>query len=196
MTKPFRGELSRTPGATPIVQNNPSPVDHGLNGWSFDPSAVQGGTILPTAGQLHTARVRAVGSAVTAIQAYVTVAGATLTSGQCFAALFNDAGALLGAGAVTADQSTAWASTGLKDMALSVAQAVTPGAFYQVGFFFNGTTGPTLARGSNIAAALINAGIGAAPFRYGTANTGLTTAMPSNITGAAAGGNAWWIGLR
>lgn len=191
-----RQEISRTPGVIPVVQNNPSPTDHGLVGWSFDPALAQAGTLVPAAGVLNLARVRVLGSAVTAIQVYVTAGGATLTASQCLAAVFNDAGALLGAGAVTADQSTAWASTGLKDMALTVAQAVTPGAFYQIGLFYNGTTAPTLARASTVAAALNNAGMGSAPYRFSTANTGLTTAMPGSLGAQTAAANAWWVGVR
>lgn len=192
----MRAEVTRTPGSPMILANNPIPADHGLVGWSFDPAHAQAGTVLPTGGTLHLARVRAVSSAITAIQLYLTAGGGTLTAGRCFAAVFTDAGAILGAGAVTADQATAWATSGLKDMALTVAQSVTPNAFYQIGFFFNGTTGPAVARGSNLAATQINAGIGAAPFRYSTADTGLTTAMPGTLGTQTAAGNAWWVGLR
>jgi hypothetical protein len=50
---------------------------------------------------------------------FLDTAGSALTSGQqCFAALYSSSGTLL---SVTADQSTAWVSTGLRTMALATA---------------------------------------------------------------------------
>lgn len=184
--------IERVPGVTaaPAV---PQPGDHGLAGWTFDPAEMQGATILPTAGRLELARFRAAGSLITNILATVTVAGGTLTAGRNFAALYTDAGALL---AATADQATAWGTTGLKTMALTAPQVVTPGAFYRVGVFANGTTLPTLARAAvAFNAAALNAGMAAPTLRYASADTGLTTAMPANLGAQTAQATAWWFGL-
>lgn len=173
----------------------PAPIDHGSAGWTFDPADAQGGTILPTAGRLEVVRVRATGPLITNINLHVTVAGSTLTANQCLAALFTDAGTLLSA---TGNQATAWQSTGMKTMVLSAAQAVTPGQFYRIGFYANGTTLPTFARGAAVGAVgsdLINYGLSAPGLRFSTANTGLTTAMPGTLGAQTAAPVAWWAGL-
>lgn len=178
--------------AAPVI---PQPADQALAGWTFDPVDMQGGTILPTAGLLMLSRIKVNLAAVTGIMIYVTAGGSTLTASQNLAGLFNDQGAILGAGAVTADQATAWQSSGLKTMPLNVAQAVTPGAWYRVGLFANGTTLPTLGRASNLPADGINAGMSAPTLRYSTANTGLTTAMPGSLGAQTAASPAWWVAL-
>lgn len=185
-------DFERVSGA-PAASGVPQPSDHGLAGWTFDPTDVQGATILPTGGRLELARVRATSALITNILATVTVAGGTLTAGRNFAALYTDAGALV---ASTADQTTPWGTTGLKTMALSAPQAVTPGAFYRVGLFATGTTLPTFARGSvAFNAAALNAGMSGSVLRYSSADTGLTTAMPANLGAQTAQATAWWFGL-
>lgn len=170
--------------------------DHGIVGWTYDPAGVQAGTALPTAGLAQVARIRVLSSVVTNILVHVTTGGTSLTAGQCFAALYNDAGALLGGGAVTADQSTPWASTGLKTMALTVAQGVTTNAWYRVLMWFNGSAGPQLSRaGTGAIAALANVGMSAPTLRFSTADAGLTTAAPANIGAQTAAAIPWWVGL-
>lgn len=168
-----------------------------LAGWTFDPAMVQAGTILPTAGLANVARIRVLGNTVTNIHFHFTVAGSGLTAGQCFAALYNDAGALLGAGAITGDQAANWASGGFKTCALSVAQGVTPYAFYRVLWWANGSTMPTLSRAVNSSSAILNAGMTAPTLRYSSADTGLTTAasVPANIGAQTGTATAWWVGV-
>lgn len=173
--------------------------NHNLVGWTFDVAGVQAGTVQPTAGLAQVARIQVLGPVVTNIHFHLTAGGSALTAGQCFAALFNDAGALLGAGAVTgslhATGSGGWGDGGFKTCALSVAQGVTPYAFYKVFWWFNGTTGPTLSRAVNSSSAILNAGLSSPGFRYATADTGLTNAAPSNIGTQTGGATAWWVGL-
>lgn len=176
-------------------------TDHSLVGWSFDPADIQGGTILPTAGLLQAVRVRPLAPVVTNIDMYVTAGGSSLTTGQCLAGLFNAAGALLGAGAVTASAHSTgvagWGDAGAKRLPLSVAQAVTAYADYLVAFYAN-TAGtlPTFARAAALShGAALNAGMSAPTLRFSTANTGLTTAMPANVGAQTAVGTAWWVGL-
>lgn len=184
--------IERIPGVA-ISPAVPQPGDHGLAGWTFDPADVQGATILPTGGRLELARFRAASGLITNILATVTVAGGTLTSGRNFAALYTDAGALV---AATADQTTPWGTTGLKTMALTTPQTVVPGAFYWVGIYANGTTLPTLARGSvAFNGAALNSGMAAPVLRYSSADTGLTTAMPATLGAQTAQPTAWWFGL-
>jgi hypothetical protein len=173
------------------------PTDHGLGGWTFPTDSIQGGTILATAGLSYVVRLKAMGATITNILLHFTAGGATLTAGQCFASLHNDAGAILGSSAVTADQATNWASGGMKVMPLTVAQAVTPGNWYKIRFWFQGTTGPTLSRAVNSSSAITNAGLVAPNFRYGTADTGLTTSAlaPGTIGTITGGATAWWVAV-
>lgn len=171
------------------------PADHNLVGWTFDPIGVQAGTILGVAGVSHVVRIRAMSTSVTNILLHLTAGGTALTAGQCFASLHTDAGALL---ASTADQATAWASGGMKTMALTGGPvAVTRGAWYKVRWWFNGTTGPTISRGVNSSTAILNVGLAAASSRYATADTGLTTAAlaPTTIGTLTGGSTGWWVGL-
>lgn len=170
--------------------------DLGLVAHSFPAAQIQGGTIVPTAGLIHVVRVRALSAVAVNVELYVTTGGTSLTSGRNFAALYADNGGLLGAGAVTADQSTAWQSTGRKSMALSVGQGITANAWYRVAFFANGSVLPTFGRAAALdsSAAGIVGGL-SAPFRYSTADSGLTTTMPSNLGAQTAIGTAWWAAI-
>lgn len=182
-------------GPATAVSSTFTPADHGLVGWTDDVFGDQAGTLWGAAGTLHLARLKVTGSVVTNILFHFTAGGTTLTAGQCFAALYNDAGALLGAGAVTADQSTNWVGGGAKTCALTTPQAVTPGATYKVAWWWNGTTQPTMTRGLNSAAAITNVNLTAPNFRFGTADTGLTTTAPANIGTQTGGITAWWVGV-
>jgi hypothetical protein len=169
-------------------------ADQNLIGRSFNTAHVQAGTILPTAGLLNLVRVKLTSSIATNILIHLTVAGGTLTAGQCFAALYNSAGSLFGAGAVTADQAANWQSGGLKVMPLNVAQTVPVGYAY-VAFFANGVTLPTLSRGVNSSSAILNAGLSAPNFRYASADSGLTTTMPNSFGAQTGTATAWWVGV-
>jgi hypothetical protein len=179
----------------------PSPLDHGLVGWTWDPIHQQAGTVVPTAGLAHVVRIRALGPVVTNIHVHVTVAGSVLTANQCYMALYNDAGALLGAGAITASLhntgTNGWGDTGAKVHPLSTPQGVTTNAWYKVLFWYQGTTGPAFSRNTNAGSSMLNIGLTAGTARYATANSGLTTAgtVPANIGATSGGSTAWWVGL-
>lgn len=176
-------------------------ADHNLTGWTFDPIMVQGGTVLATAGLSYVFRIRALSTTITNIHVHLTAGGSSLTSGQCFASLHNDAGAILGAGAVTASLhstgSNGWGDGGYKTHPLTTPQAVTQYDWYRVRLWFNGTTGPTLSRALNSNTVIVNAGLSAPNFRYATADSGLTTsALAPGTIGTQTGANtAWWMGL-
>lgn len=178
--------------AGPVI----SPADHNLMGWTFPPDMVQGGTILPTAGLSYVVRVRAQTALITNLHLHLTAGGAALTN--AFMTLHTDAGVLVGAGAVSADQSAAWQSGGYKTVTLTTPQAVTPGNWYRVRFWVGAaTTLPTLSRGVNSSAAIANAGLAAPNLRFATADAGLTTAaLAPNTIGALNGGpTAWWVAM-
>jgi hypothetical protein len=109
----------------------------------------------------------------------ITTAGGTLTANQCFAGVWDANGALCG---LSADQSTAFALTGLTGIAL-VGGSGLPGApflvdtpYVYVGYWFNGTTGPFLSRTSIVDVGVVNGTIvvPTSQARAVTANAGLT----------------------
>lgn len=189
----------RTPGALAVgaagayVGLNWGPADHGYLTWAYDVAYSSGTAVaLATAGTIYTIRLHnPVARNVTNIVTYLSAAGSSLTSGQCFASLFRaDTGALLG---TTADQTTAWGTTGLKTMAISGGPVAAPAGDLIVGMWFNGTTGPAPFRTNGVA--LINAGLAAAASRWGTADTSRTTTAPSTLATIAAANTAYWAAL-
>ena len=164
-------------------------VDHGLQAWTFDPSNATGTYTLATGGTVYVVALKVNPRPISNIVVAVTTGGGTLTANQCLAGLYQN-GALL---ASTADQSGVWNSTGVKTMAL--ANSVTPlGGLVYAAFVFNGTTGPTLAAGAG-AQGVNNVALSAATSRYGTANTSVTTALPTTLGTVSALSQAPWVGL-
>lgn len=169
------------------------PADRGLLGWTQPPVVLTGSTAMPTAGLLSLRLIRRVRAApVTNIITYVGAAGTSLTAGQCFAALFRSNGSLV---AQTADQATAWASTGMKTMALAAGPHALDAGDYYVGAWFNGTTGPAFARSGTIFGALTNVGLAAPNFEMATTDAGVTTTAPSTFGTQTASVFEWWFAL-
>lgn len=169
------------------------PSDQGLKAWTGDPiNGFSNSTALPTAGLLNVMRLRISGpTTITNILVYVGTGGTTLTSGQCFAALYRaSAGTLI---AQTADQATAWASSGLKTMALSGGPYTVTSDVYAA-LWFNGTAGPQIARSTNLNAPFVNANM-TSSFRIASADTGVTTTAPSTLGTQTAVGTGWWVAL-
>ena len=127
---------------------------------------------------------------ITNLHVFVSSAGSTLTANQNFGALYDSSKNLL---AQTADQSTAWTSTGMKTMALSSAQAVAAGTIY-VALWANATTRPTF-RSSAVGSSSINGLLSAANAIWATADTGITTTAPSTLGAFSADTNARWVGV-
>lgn len=187
--------ISDVTGLAVALTQSIRPADHNFVGWTYPPGETpQAGFVVVTSGLSYVLRFRIFSTVVSNLFLHFTAGGTGLVAGQCFATLHNDAGASLGAGAVTADQSTAWATGGLKTMALTTPQAVTAGAWYKMRFWFNGTTGPTASRATSSSSALINAGLVAPNFRWATADSGLTTAAlaPTTIGTMTGGAVAIW----
>ncbi|MGA4942140.1 hypothetical protein [Streptomyces cinereoruber] len=172
-----------------------NPTDQGLISWTFDPATNITAQSALTSGQLYMVRL-AVRSAATVSTVVVPVgtAGSSLTAGQSLVGLYSSTGTLL---AQSADQSASWTSTGAKSVPLASPVSVTAG-YYVVGVMSNGTTPPSLLRGSNasIGAGFANIGLSTADSRFSTHGAGLT-ALPSSVsmgsrTPATA---AMWVGL-
>lgn len=176
-----------------IRANAPLPLDYGLLGWAYDPAAAGTNSVF-TGGVIQLARVpvRATRT-ITNIVLFVGTAGATLTAGSCWAGIYDASGNRLGQ---TADQASAWTSTGTKSMAISGGAITLNEGYYWVAFVATGTTIPAFLRASGVGGAAINTGLGASSTRFGTYGTSQTT-LPSTITLGSIGqsNNAWWAAL-
>lgn len=170
-----------------------APADRGWLAWTQPPHVLTAGSALTPAGTLQLRRLRRVPAAsATSIVTFLTAAGSGLTAGQCFAALYTAAGALI---AQTADQSTAWATTGLKTMTLAGGPYTLTAGDYYVGLWYQGTTGPTIIRSGTVSAALTNAGLSSPNFDMASANTGVTTTAPATLGTQTASVFEWWVAL-
>ena len=179
----------------PINLNNYEwlPADRGLIAHN---NSIEdfGGTVTPgTAGRIEGAKIKLPSAAVvTNIVMSCQTAGSTLTAGQCFAALYTPAGALV---AQTADQAGSWASSGIKTMALAAGPFTLAAGNYNVCFWYNGTTSPTWLRGGSIGSPALNLGTAAPAFMWFTADTGLTTTAPGTLGTETASASAYWVAL-
>lgn len=179
-------------GVITPARNVPGPASHGLLAQSFDAAvATSNATALTTAGTIYTIKLEIEQPlrTVTNIITFLTAQGSTLTSGQCFAALYQN-GTLKG---VSADQAAAWATTGLKTMAIAGGPVAIDAGIAYIGLWFNGTTGPAPLRGNSAAA--VNLNLAATASRFGTADTGRTTTAPATLGTISAAVNAYWAGL-
>lgn len=182
------------------IQGQVGPGDQGLDGWSFDPATNVATSVLPTA-TITWIKIPVRASAtspvtISNIGITVTTAGATLTVGQNFAGIYSSTGTLLG---TTADQAVNWQSTGFKDMALTVPQVISTDTDIYVALLCRGTTGPTLARGANVAVGpeMLNWNQTAATARYSSLATAATT-LPASVvlSTRTLSATAWWAGIR
>lgn len=185
-------------------RRNVDSFDWGYEVETFPSWSCAAGTILTTAGSVFgSALVVRRKVTITNLVANITVAGGTLTAGDCWGLLYNSAGTLLGQ---SADQATPWATAGLQTMALTAASTgaltLTPGLYWGA-VVATGTTLPTFSRssmsGASVAlvAAQYNAQFSAAQARCGVLATSITT-TPANITPASitkATGIPYWFGL-
>lgn len=168
------------------------PADHGLIAWAYDGSQARGALVIPTAGLVHTVRLKIrKATSITNIHLITTATCASLTSGQCFAGIFQG-GTLIG---VTADQSTAWLSTGEKKMALASGPfPVAVGDLIVAAYANTAGTLPTFSCGSNFLS-LLNVNLTAANSRFATADTGRTTTFPGTLGALTAASHGIWMGV-
>lgn len=167
----------------------PDPVDHGLLAWSSPATAISTGTVMPTAGLLSFVKIRVpVAISVTNIVMFCSTAGGTLTSGQCFAALYTGTSLI----AQTADQAVSWASSGLKTMALAAGPFTLAAGNHYAAFWFNGTTGPTWGRFGGLSFAQANVGTVTPTMMCGTADAAITTTAPPTMGAQTAAALEWW----
>lgn len=190
--------VSGSPG-TWTTQMIPAVVaaDHNFNGWTFDPVAIQGSLAQITAGLSYVARIKCFSSSITNIHMHLTAGGGSLTSGQCFASVHNDAGTQLGiSGSLHSTGAGGWGDGGYKTIPMVGAPiSVTPGSWIKLRWWWNGSTGPVISRGINSSGVITGAGLVNPNFRFAVADSGLTTTGPSTIGTMTASPTAYWVAV-
>lgn len=169
----------------------PLPSDIGYLAYSYDPLLADA-SVGPVAGDIQLVRVVLRSpQTITNIVATVGTAGNTLTASQNFAGLYDAAGTRV---ALTADQTTAWGTTGTKTMALT-APYVAAAGYYYVAFVSNGTAPPLFRSKTNLGGAFISGASAANSFRFATNGTG--TSLPATITPGSnvVSDKAIWVAL-
>jgi hypothetical protein len=167
------------------------PSDHGLLAWTADPGTANGGMSCGSSFPFHSAFKLDQAATISIVWCAVQTAGVGLTASRCYVGIYDAAGTRQ---AVTGDQSAVWNTTGVKNMSLTSAVALTPGTYYALLVSASTTTEP------NFAAVITDAlphqvGRTASTYRVGytaAANTSLPTTKP-NITNT--GVNAIWFGF-
>jgi hypothetical protein len=170
-----------------LFLGNDRALENGYTGWTYDPAAAVQGSFTPTSGLAYVIRFRAMSNVISTINLHVNNSGGTNLT-HAYATLHNDAGAVLGPGAKSANVATSFQSGGEKAVALAVGQAVTVGAYYRAKFWItnSGGTQPTLSRACSSSAAIVNPGqpagpaAASTPMGYASAESGL-----GDISGAA-----------
>lgn len=178
---------SQVPAIAP--PNGTPPELNGVAAWNFDP--INAATsLLASSGVTYLQKViLARSTLVTGIDLRIAVAGATVSTG--YVGIYDSTGARVG---VSANQTTAWTTTGDKVIPLT-APVTLPAGTYWVAFLTQATTIP---RPSGSAIGGINFGVtvGAA-LRAGMFGTGLS-ALPATITLSSMTQNTLavpWVGL-
>ncbi|MGW3025864.1 hypothetical protein [Streptomyces sp. NPDC001221] len=181
------GTWATSPGSVDSV-----PADAGLVSWSLPPWAASSAGP-GNGGFVYYMRVKVpVATTVTGVRLYQTAAGSTLTSGQCLVGLYDASGNRV---AISADQSTAWASGSQinKDSAFT-GQYNAAAGYYWIAVLFNGTTGPSWPKGAPSGTA--NAGWPAAPFPALISGSGQTSLPASVAFGSLSTSvSAFWTSL-
>jgi hypothetical protein len=142
---------------------------------------------LTTGGTLYLARMPIVEPLrITNLLFWLVTKGATLTAAECFIGLFAGGTRKL-LGKVSAAETIAQmegTNGSLATCPLEASVPNIPAGSVEVGIFCNGTTMPTLGAGPATPAGLLNAGEAstAKNDRFSTGETGLTTALPTEVT--------------
>lgn len=174
---------------TPPAVTRPRDVSTSWRGWACNPLEIQNSSALVAGSTYATMLTVDEDGPVNSIVVAIQTAAVTPTAGQCLAALYDANGVLLGS---TGDIGSQLTATGMRTLTLTAdtpfLKAGTP--IYAV-LLFNGTTGPTIGRRSNVSAVLSSmtkaAGIA------GTAQTALPASLsPGTFTAPTF---APWVGV-
>lgn len=167
----------------------PGPIGHNGLAWTNDP-AHSSANAIPAVGRFSATRFRAAASGSCGnIVLSITTAGSSITTG--LVAIFNLDGTINGA--VSANQTTAWQSTGEKTVALGSPATLVAGVEYVFVLLQAGSTGATFS--GSLGSSRPNQGITASttnPRRQGISTATSQTTMPSTLNWTAFGdvGNA------
>lgn len=170
-----------------------APEDQGLLAAPYD-IALSSAAQLPTSGTIYMValNIRTPATASSLVLPSFT-SGTGLVAGQNWAGLYNQAGTRIG---LTADQTTAWATTGVKTMAITPV-ALAAGRYY-VAFLTNAASTPGFLRSLSVASLpeIPNLGYNATDARWATGPTAQTT-LPASITMASRTplGLTYWAGI-
>lgn len=160
-----------------------TPSDFGYKAWAYDPMNALNATA-PTTTNVYVSRLQFRGddTVTSLVYGIVSIAGAALTAGQCFAGLFDSTGARVG---VTADLSGSFGTTGELTFPLTAPTPVSAG-FYWSAILMVGSTIPTFARAQGQITNLGSAQVVAAQRRFALAATAQTSVplsfTPSSLT--------------
>lgn len=174
------------------------PADQAALAWSFDFSIVPTGGTVTNAAQPNNSSVRVakVGirnpMTISNITVSVSTAGVALTAGQNFVGLYDTAGNLV---AQSADQTTAWGTTGLKTAALTVPYASGAGYLYAA-LLCNGATPPAFYAAATPSGLALNFGLATAAARASFSPSSYTT-LPATLPlgSSTASGTLHWAVL-
>lgn len=171
--------------------NENAPADQGFIAWTADPAS--SGTGSMTSGAVRLARVILRRPAtITNLWSCVTTAGSSLTAGQSFIGLYSSSGTRV---AVSTDQASSWASTGVKQATLSSPYNAAAGVYY-IAAVSNGTTPPVFYATGSSSVSPVNANQTVSTARYLSGPTGQTS-LPASITMASntLNSTAYWFAL-
>ena len=174
------------------------PTGNSFLGWAFDPLLMSGTAKILVSGTLTVAKI-AVPEAATVknVHCFIAKAGATLTAGQSRLGLFNEQRKLVGETAAAATITAYELVEKEAKVALETAVTLPAGAAY-VGVYCVGTTPPELGLAGSATkkeSDMANANVETTKSRFATANTGLTTAMPSEIGTMTAAPFPFWAAV-
>nr|WTB31181.1 hypothetical protein OG781_18315 [Streptomyces sp. NBC_00830] len=165
----------------------PVPSDHGLLGWSYDPSFALS-ALTPTLGTVYLSAVYIrQATTISKLWFMLGTAATTPTSGQNWIGLVNSSGTILSTASL---DSVITGSNAPKSATLSAAQAVAPGTYW-VALLFNAAAAPVIYK-----TAMPFTGFGVVnqatvAFRYATAGTSQTTLSAITVSSNVAGQSIW-----
>lgn len=173
------------------------PADAGFLAWSYDPMLASTGSA-PANNTVTVIRINIRAPiSCTNVSVFVSATGSGLVTGENFVGLYNSAGTLIG---TSADQTTAWGSTGLKTAALAGGPfPLAAGTFVWAAILPNESAGtvPSFMRPATLVSnAAAGIGVTAATARWATtSSTG--TSLPPSITpsGNTNISTAFWAAL-
>lgn len=164
----------------------------GLLGWSFDNACATSSGIVANVGLIYVAKIQVpVTITVSNIIVRVETIGSVLTSGQNLVGAYDSAGNLL---ATSADQTTAWGTTGVKTAAVTPFTVTGGPTTYIYGALLaNGSTGPQFQRPATNDS---SSGMSGAALRFARTTAPGATSLTNPITPSGlASTNNYWFGV-